>query len=326
MNKNHSVFDYLREYYHNVLLKTKSGEKALHYLLNRGINEEMIKKFRLGYSPANSKSTIQFLKKKGFGINELIELGILKKYESGQYKGKVTDPFKNRVIFPLNNENGKTLGFAGRALDENNKIKYYNSPESDLFKKGNLLYGLDVSADSIQKYGFAILFEGYFDCIAAHQFGITNSIATMGTALTQDQAALLKKVTNNVVIVFDGDDAGINASFRTAALLKNVGCNVKIAYIPEGLDPDDYLKKYGSNQLIKKVIGSAKPIHLKLIEYKKSKHDLSSPNGRYDFASDVISEVTLMGDREELRKTLRILEGVLNISLKTINEEIQQRV
>src|SRR5699024_3255189 len=149
-----------------------------------------------------------------------------------------------RLVFPIHNHDGEVIAFGGRAISHNSHVKYINSPNSKIYRKDDNLYGFHLAKEDIKDKGFAVLVEGYFDVITSHQHGLENTIAPLGTALTVNQALLLKSVTKNVVIAFDDDEAGIQASYRSASILKDIGCNVRIANL-SGLDPDDYIKNKG---------------------------------------------------------------------------------
>lgn len=312
MSGKHSVIEWLARYYHFVLMNTEAGSHALEYLLDRSISEETIKEFQLGYSPKKVRPTLGFLKGKGFSFNDLVDAKILIRYQNGKYKGKLSDPFRGRITIPIKNHLGKTVAFGGRTLDKNNKVKYINSPETSEFIKGDNIFGFSLAKQEIKNLGFAILFEGYFDAITAYQSGIKNSVATLGTALTVNQALLIKSITENVVIAFDGDQAGMEASFKSASILESVGCNVRIAHIDNELDPDDYIKKHGKDKFIKEVVLSAKPVLNSLVAFKKKEHNLTSPNDRYVFASEIINSL-VTNDVNEVQNVLKLLETTLGI-------------
>ncbi|MEN1970106.1 toprim domain-containing protein [Lentibacillus sp. N15] len=309
----HTAHDWLERYYHYVLLYTKLGCEAKQYLFDRGINEEMMKKFKLGFAPGDVKPTLGFLKAKGFEFNDLVRDKVLSRFKNG----KLTDPFKNRIIFPIQNYAGQTVAFGGRTLNSS-KIKYINTPETDYFIKGDNVYGFHLAKEETERQGYAIVFEGYFDAITAHQYGIQNTLATLGTALTTKQALLIKSITPNVVIAFDGDDAGVESSFKSASVLNQVGCNVKIAHLINQLDPDDYIKRQGHQNFMRE-IALAKPITESFIDFKRKGHDLTCPTGRYAYAYDVLKEFST-DNPKELKQVLKSLGMTLNIPLKIVDE------
>lgn len=323
MTKN--AIEWLEKYYHFVLMNTKVGKKAKEYLLQRGIEEDTIKKFKLGYSPYDVRPTLVFLKGKGFDLDDLVKRRVISQFKSGKQKGKFTDNFKGRIIFPIQNHYGKTIAFGGRSLRSNDKIKYLNSPETKNFVKGDNLYAFSHAKKNIKKQEFVVLLEGYFDVISAHQAGLKNSVATLGTALTVNQAVLLRSVTKNVVISFDGDKAGMESSLKSASILEKVGCNVRIANIEGDLDPDEFIQKHGNDVFIKEVIAKAQSRLDFFINFKKKEHDLSSQNERYSFSREVFDEFS-MNEPGETKKVLERLGIELKVPIDEIYKEIQKGV
>lgn len=187
-------------YYYSNLLKNKI---AMEYFLRRGINENILRKFGLGYSLEGWQNSVNYLKKLGISENLMLETGFVVKSE----KGRIYDRFRNRVMFPVFDHNGKVIGFGGRVLDDS-KPKYLNSPETILFQKGTNLYGLNFAVKAGLPNKEIIIVEGYMDCISLHQCGITNSVASLGTALTEKQSRLLKRYVDKVIIAYDADVAG----------------------------------------------------------------------------------------------------------------------
>lgn len=232
MSKPFTVQQWLHRYYHFLLLNTNMGEPARIYLESRGITKDIIKTFKLGFAPINVSPTLRPLKGKGFSFNDLIQEKILLQYQTGKYKGKITDPLKGRIIFPIRDFIGNVIGFGGQALDPKNKIKYINSAESSIFIKGNNFYGIDLAVKEIKNQGYVIVFEGYFDTITAYQAGIKNGVSTLGTTLTINQALLLKDMTRNIIVAFDGDKSGIEASIKSASVLEKSGVMLELAFLP----------------------------------------------------------------------------------------------
>ncbi|MBK1812853.1 DNA primase [Clostridium sp. YIM B02505] len=228
------------------------------YFLRRGITENTIKKFGLGYSADSWNSLLNFLKKKGYKEDVIIESGLAVKSE----KGRVYDRFRNRVMFPVFDYKGKVIGFGGRVLDDS-KPKYLNSPETLVFQKGTNLYGLNFAIKKGIPERYFIMVEGYMDCISLHQYGITNVVASLGTALTTGQARLLKRYADRVIISYDADIAGQNATIRGLEILRSAGFDVRVLTVPQGKDPDEYIRSNGREAFLR-LIDSAQP----LIEYR----------------------------------------------------------
>ncbi|MFW6007285.1 MAG: DNA primase [Halanaerobiales bacterium] len=226
-------------FYHYLLLNKDVGKKALSYLNKRGFTEKDIKKFELGYAPDRWKSLLNFLVKKGYQKEELVKAGLIRKKNSNYY-----DRFRGRIIFPIFNIRDEVLAFGARLLDEENTDmpKYLNSPGTLIYNKGNNLYGINWAKSSIRKTGEAIIMEGYTDVLTAHKAGINNTVASLGTALTRSQAKVLNRLADIVYIAYDADTAGAAATLRGLDILKKSGLKVKVINLPEGEDPDDFIR------------------------------------------------------------------------------------
>ena len=229
------------KYFYNNLQNSDEGEIARKYLRERKIKPQTITSFGLGYALKGWEYFHQFAKEKKLDINKVVELGLIGKSNDINY----FDKFAGRLIFPIFSPNGRVVAFAGRILDESDKAKYLNSPESSIYIKGRILYGLSFAKDEIRKLDKAILVEGYMDLISLYQSGIKNVVAVSGTALTEEQVQLLSRYTKNVVLLFDADTAGIKASMRSIELLLKRDIEVKIAALPAGEDPDSFINNYG---------------------------------------------------------------------------------
>ena len=240
-----------RFFFNNLMMNRGSKE----YFLNRGIKEITIKRFGLGYAKDGWNSLIYHLRQKGFKDEILLEAGLVLRSEK---KGTLYDRFRNRVMFPVFDIKGNVIGFGGRVLDDS-KPKYLNSPETILFHKGTNLYGLNYSIKNQIIDRSFIIVEGYMDCISLHQYGITNAVASLGTALTVNQARLLKRYADKVIIAYDADFAGQTATMRGLEVLRDAGFEVKILRIPEGKDPDEFLRLNGKEAFIK-LINSSLPL------------------------------------------------------------------
>lgn len=238
----------------------RKNQNAYSYFKNRGIDDATMKRFGLGFALDGWHNLKNYLKTKGLKDEELLNLGLTVQSP----KGTIYDRFRNRVIFPVFDYNGKVIGFGGRVLDDS-KPKYLNSPETPLFKKGIHLYGLNFAIKNDMNRT-VIIVEGYMDCISLHQHGITNVVATLGTALTEYQAKLLKRYAEKIIISFDADIAGQNATLRGLEILKKEGFDIRVLQVPQGKDPDEYIKANGKEAFLK-LIENALP----LIDYRLKK-------------------------------------------------------
>lgn len=247
-----------RFFYSNLRLTKEAKE----YFLNRGIKEETIKRFGLGFAKDSWNNLLFHLRKLGFKDDLLLEAGLV---STSERTGNKYDRFRNRVIFPVFDYRGKVIGFGGRVLDDS-KPKYLNSPETLVFQKGTNLYGLNFAIKSKMQERYFIIVEGYMDLITLHQYGITNVVASLGTALTTNQARLLRRYADKVIISYDADIAGQAATMRGLDILKDAGFDVRVLSIPQGKDPDEYVRSNGKDAFIK-LINSAQS----LIDYRLKK-------------------------------------------------------
>ena len=239
-----------------------NNQNAKEYFLNRGIKEETIKKFGLGFANDSWNSLMFYLRKKGINDVLLEEAGLI---SVNKEKGRKYDRFRNRVMFPVFDYQGKVIGFGGRVLDDS-KPKYLNSPETLVFQKGTNLYGLNFALKHNMSERYFVIVEGYMDLISLHQYGITNVVASLGTALTINQARLLKRYADKVIISYDADMAGQMATLRGLEILRTAGFDVRVLNIPQGKDPDEYVRSNGKEAFLK-LINSAEP----LIDYRMRK-------------------------------------------------------
>ncbi len=254
----------------------KNKNPGLDYMIKRGLSAQTLHTFGIGYADAQWDSLYRFLKGKGYSEDVMLKLGLV-----SQKNGKYYDKFRNRVIFPIQNTTGKVIGFGGRAIGDD-MPKYLNSPETPIFHKKNNLYALNITKNSINEKDAAILVEGYMDVISLYQGGVTNVAASLGTALTDNQARLLRRYTKNIVLSYDADNAGINASLRGSDILYKEGLKVKILHISDGKDPDDFIKANGRDAYYELVDNALSygDYHIKHIE---AKYDIKTTQGRVDF-------------------------------------------
>ncbi|WP_163194295.1 DNA primase [Clostridium thermarum] len=245
-----------RFFYSNLLRSKKSQE----YFSARGISVSTVKRFGLGFAPDSWHDLMNALKRKGFSELDMLNVGLVIKSE----KGNIYDRFRNRVMFPVFDYRGKVIGFGGRVLDDS-KPKYLNSPESLIFQKGTNLYGLNFALKHNNNRTFIIV-EGYMDCISLHQHGITNAVASLGTALTVQQAKLLKRYGDKIVISYDADAAGQAATIRGLEILRKEGFDVKVLTVPSGKDPDEFIRANGKEAFVRLVENA-----LPLMDYKIKK-------------------------------------------------------
>lgn len=269
-----------RFFYKNL---TEVKNPGYSYFQKRGIEDRTIKKFGLGYAPDSWDALYNHFKTKGTDEKILVELGLL-----SEKNGKYYDKFRNRVIFPIINTAGKVIGFGGRALTSEVMPKYLNSPENKIFQKKNNLYALNITRQDIGKEGFAIIVEGYMDVISLYQNGVRNVSASLGTALTENQAKLVNRYTKNVVLSYDADAAGQKAALRGIDVLKKENCKVKVLHVNDGKDPDEFIKKNGREEFLK-LISNSLPYNDYKLEAAKRGLNLSSEEGKLDYMKRINS-------------------------------------
>lgn len=312
----YEAHNWLMKYYNHVLKSTENGDIAYTYLKNRGIEDHIMDKFNLGYAIKDSNITLTFLKNKGYNELDLVNRRIINVSQKGNY----FDPFFNRIVFPIEDYDGRVCSFGGRAMDDDNTIKYLNSPETRIFKKHDNLYGFNQSKEAIKEQGYAVVFEGFFDVLQAHQYGLENSLASLGTALTVEQSLLIKSITDNVIIVFDDDEAGIEASFRSATILEQVGCNVKIGNVHNGLDPDEWFRKYkNKDKFITDIVKFAIGRKEFYVKNKINSIDLNNPSQRFTLVNEMLSYI----ERDNLDERTGWLK-LINEQLKVPTSELMK--
>ena len=301
----------------NFCLKQPGGAEAIKYLEHRQIGETSVDKFQIGWAPSSWDNLCSFLKKRGYSNKEITLAGLGQVGKSG----KLVDCFRSRVMFPISDYKGRVVGFGGRVL-ETGEPKYLNTGETDLFQKSHVLYGLHRAIPEIRKNGFAVIVEGYTDVISTHQAGIINVVASLGTALTKDQAKLLRRYGENVVIAYDADAAGAAATLKGMDILSQRDCRVRIAPVPEGYDPDTYIKSLGGEAFLELVKGKS----LSLVEYRLEqackKFDISSVSGRLAAVNEVIPALVRLENEVERVEYIKLVSRRLSLSYEAISDEV----
>lgn len=318
------INEFAKKHFSDNLLNTEEGKKiGLSYFLERGFRQDIIEKFQLGYCLNVSDDFTKAAQEKGFKLEYLEKVGLTKNKDDRHF-----DFFRGRVIFPIHSVSGRVLGFGGRTLITDKKIaKYFNSPESVIYNKSEILYGLHFSKGDIIKYDNCFLCEGYTDVISMYQAGIQNVVSSSGTSLTKEQIRLVKRYTKNITILYDGDAAGIKASFRGIDLILEEGLNVKVVLFPEGEDPDSFAKKSSTSELEEYI----KEHQQDFISFKADillQTEGDDPIKRAQLIKDIAHSVSLIPDQitrnvfvPEVAKRFNIKEEVIwNEVIKDRNE------
>ncbi len=319
------VNEWALKWFQQQMHETPDGRAVgLAYFRERGFRDDIIRKFQLGYSPRGSKTMSQAALKEGYREEYLVNTGLSIKREDGT----LTDRFWNRVMFPWHTVGGKVVGFGGRVLDAATKgvaVKYQNSPESSIYSKRRELYGLFQAKQAIVKMGQVYMVEGYTDVISMHQCGIENVVANSGTALTNEQIHLLHRFTDNITLLYDGDEAGIHAAQRGTDMLLAAGMNVKILLLPDGDDPDSFARKHDATTF-REYVEKNQVDFLRFktnILLEQSKND---PRKMSQMVAEIVASIACI--RDEITRALYIRETAqsLNMDEKMIHRAVQDRM
>ncbi|KWU14951.1 DNA primase [Lactobacillus crispatus] len=276
------------DFYHRVLLTTKAGERGMQYAQKRELDQEILDHFKIGYAPKADNVLITYLRSKGYQDDDLAQSGLFVQARDGQ----LYDRFRDRLMFPLDNENGRTIGFSGRRIsDDKTEAKYMNSPETGIFTKSKVLFHFAEAKKAARGEGHLVLYEGYMDVIAAYKAGVKSGIASMGTSLTDDQIYLLRRITPNIIINYDGDDPGVHAEERAARMFNKDGnFNLGIVVLPEKLDPDEYVKKYGAEKYLEEVKGALTPTDF-FLKRLEQKYNLDNDREKIAYLGEAVKEI-----------------------------------
>ena len=328
--KLYSINELAKNFYHHILMNTSLGKPALDYLLNRGLTKETLKEFELGFSPPQRNALFLYLKSQkeiDFEIEHYQNSGLFSQNDQPETQ-EFLDRFSNRIIFPIHNERGNAIGFSGRIFEEKKDsfptAKYLNTPETSLFNKSNIIYNFNKGKSAIRRENEAMLFEGYMDVISAWQAGVKNGIASMGTSLTEKQIKRLDRFTDRVVLAFDGDDAGSEAIQRSAHYLtENTHFNVEVVTFPSGLDPDDYIQKYGSDEF-KEFLTHGRDTYMSfLMQYHRRSRNLANEAEQIEYIDNVLQELTRVDSLVEREIYLSQLSDEFHLSLDTLKTQFE---
>jgi len=260
-----------------------AGAAARELLKRRDVRPEAVETFGIGYAPMSRDLLVRHLRQQGFSPAQLVRGGLATQRDDGS----VADRFRQRLLFPIHREGGSVVAFGGRAMADDQVPKYLNSPETPLYTKGRVLYGLHLSKHAIRKAGDVVMVEGYFDVIQAWQGGVTNTVASSGTALTQAQAQTLRRFASRVILSFDADGAGQNAAAKSGDLLVAEGFQVSVALLSDGEDPDTFVRRYGGAAYQEKV-QQARPYLDFVLDRAAARHNVKDPTGRVAFVNDML--------------------------------------
>ncbi len=299
-------------------LHTKLGQGALEYLRRRQIDDDCIKEFGIGYSLKDGHTLTDLLLKKNYEKNVLLRSGLVVENSYG-----LSDIYIDRVMFPLWDLEGRVVGFSGRLYNDEKQFKYINSKESEIFKKGELLYNYHRAKEEARKKKQIILMEGFMDVIRAYTIGIKHVVATMGTAVTKEQASHLKRLSNEIIICFDGDEAGAKGTASCIEELLKLGVTPKVVRLENNLDPDEYIRKYGADAFQKKLDNPMSTMDFKLAYYKKNK-DLSDSSDLTHYVKEVIMELSKIPDEIMREVTLKKVHDESGLEIAFLKEQLDK--
>ncbi|MFN4226974.1 MAG: DNA primase [Candidatus Ratteibacteria bacterium] len=302
---------------YNKFIFSPSGKIALEYLYQRNLTDSHINNFSIGFAPSNnfllSKIEEEKLNKEDFVLAALLD-------EQGK-----EDTFKNRIIFPIYNIKNEIIGFGGRAIDDQVMPKYLNIRENILFNKSNCLYGINWSKESIKLKGFVILVEGYFDVLKMHINGIENTVAPMGTSITELHLNLLKKITDKILLLFDGDDAGIRAALRNLETIIRNGFEIKICMLPSGFDPDKFIDEYGVKTMLSFIEKSQDFVDFS-ISINSQIYDIKNPKGKSAIIKETLKLISNIPDEIERYEFLKKLSEKMETKIEVLEDYIEKIV
>ena len=312
--KVYKVNEFAANYYHENLYKPES-KIAQEYIKKRKLTNETLKSFQIGFS-GKFNELYNALKKQGFEEREILESGLVNKNDNGKY----IDRYRNRLMFPICDVRGRVIAFGGRVLDDS-KPKYINSPENVVYSKGRHLFGLNVAKKSDVKK--ILIVEGYMDVISLHQRGVKNVVASLGTAMTQQQGWLLRKSSEQIILSFDSDEAGLSAKMRALDILQNMGCDIRILQMEGAKDPDEYIIKYGSARFQSLIEKALSVVEFK-VEILKRNLDLNNTNDKIKFLNEIAKLISKIDNTIEKEVYIERIAKSYNISKEAIYAEVNK--
>lgn len=307
-------------FFHNCLTKTSLGAPGRDYFYTRQINSNIIEQFKLGYAPNLWDKLYTSFIKRDIPKELLARSGLVIIKDTG----KAYDRFRNRVIIPIADEHGHIVGFGGRVINNNDSPKYLNSPETIIFNKRYLLFGLNLAQKTIKENDFAIVVEGYMDVISLHSYGITNAIASLGTAFTLQQCRKILRFTSNIYFCYDSDNAGQNATMRALAIASSNGANVRVISIPDGKDPDEFVKKHGAKGF-RELIDKALPLMEFQLQYVLKNVNGNTLEGKLSATNQLMPLLANISNAVERNEYIIRISNVLGIDEGVIRSDLQRQ-
>lgn len=316
----YKVHEEVARFYHEILLRHPSAESARAYLAQRQLGPDVVERFGLGYAPGGFDVMERFAEKRGFSLDQLEAAGLLAKNEDGRRY----DRFRERLMFPIRDLSGRVIAFSGRILAKDDRTaKYLNSPETPLFRKSRTLFAMDLARAAIIEQRLCLLCEGQIDVIRCHMAGFTHAVAALGTALTEEHAAVIKRHADQVVLVMDADTAGQNSALRSAEIFLGADLNVEIAGLPVGEDPDSLILKHGA-EAMRAVLGKTRSVVDFHVDVLAAREDISTDTGARRVARAVLETVRRSSSEVQRRQMLHDLSSRLSIPEHVLREELRR--
>ncbi|CAM3435550.1 DNA primase [Marinicrinis lubricantis] len=313
------AYELTAKFYEAVLNGTEQGKPAKQYLVERGFTDKMIRTFRIGFAPAFWDKLSQVLESKGYNLSSLEQGGLVRHGNNGYL-----DLFRERIIFPIHNHQGRIIAFAGRVLHSDQQPKYLNTPETKLFHKSKVLYNLHQARPYIRKKNQIVLFEGYADVIKAWEAGVDNGVAAMGTSLTSEHASMMKRYAAEVILCYDGDEAGQKAAYKNLQVLEQSGLHVKVAMLPPRMDPDEYIMKHGNRTFMTEIIGSPLTSTQFKLQWFKRKYNLNQPDSKLAYIRSSLHIISQLQAPSERELYLKELSRDCDIEIATLKQEMHE--
>ncbi|MBC2165899.1 DNA primase [Listeria booriae] len=309
--------------YHYLLMETEEGQEALQYLLDRGMSEQELDHFEIGFAPAHASTVTTFLKKREVDLALAVESGLLTERDDGE----VVDRFRNRIMFPIKNDRGQLVGFSGRLFNQEDGPKYLNSPETPIFNKRNILYHFSDARQEIRKKEEILLLEGYMDVISSVSATFSNGVASMGTSLTEEHVQMIRRVTNRAIICYDGDRAGIEASFKAGTMLaEQHRLEVFVLQLPNGKDPDDFIRSEGAEKFAEIYTHQRLTWTAFKLQFFKRNRNLQNETDKIAYLGEALAEIGKLDQAVERELYLKQLGSEFDLSMEALKQQLQQTV
>lgn len=311
------------DFYHRVLVTTRAGERGMAYAKKRELDKKTIDHFGIGYAPQQENLLLLYLRGKNYQDDDLVKSGLFIQSKSGE----LYDRFRDRLMFPLGDESGRVIAFSGRRLsNDKTEAKYMNSPETEIFTKSKLLFHFAEAKKAAREEKHLVLYEGYMDVIAAYKAGVKSGIASMGTSLTDEQVYMMRRNNRNIIINYDGDNPGVHAAERAVQMFKQAGgFNIGVVVLPEGLDPDEYVKKYGEDKYYSEVKGALSATDF-LLKRLAKKFNLNNDLDRINYLNEAVKEISNISDPVQQDLYLRKIADENKVSFEALKANLLHEV